>query len=253
MSALRRAGPRQGAPARRHPGPALLRATGPARLKRRWCCADPDCEERTWTEGSPYAPSRAVLTVRAGAEATRQVGELALPIAVVAKELGVCWWTVMDAVVRHGTPLVEDPERVGWVRALGIDETSFLSVTCADGARPKSRSGSRPSKWSPRPSPRATGGAIAEHLEHTVRFADPFHGVRVADRCVDKVRPRVQNATLGHPREEDGPALSDPQALALGLRTPRRAWPRAHAARAAPGCRRFPKLPRGDQRNSPVD
>ena len=52
---------------------------------------------------------RAVLTLRAGAEATRQVGELALPVAVVARELGVCWWTVMDAVVLHGTPLVEDP------------------------------------------------------------------------------------------------------------------------------------------------
>jgi transposase len=70
-----------------------------------------------------------VLTLRAGAEATRQVGELALPVAVVANELGVCWWTVMDAVVRHGAPLVQDPARVGPVRALGIDETSFLSAT----------------------------------------------------------------------------------------------------------------------------
>ena len=35
----------------------------------------------------------------------------------------------MDAVVLHGTPLVEDPGRVKKVRALGIDETSFLSAT----------------------------------------------------------------------------------------------------------------------------
>lgn len=38
----------------------------PARLvwlKRRWCCADPDCEQKTWTEGSPHVPSRSVLTV----------------------------------------------------------------------------------------------------------------------------------------------------------------------------------------------
>jgi hypothetical protein len=40
--------------------------------------------ERTWTEGSPHVPARAVLTRRAGAEATRQVGGLALPVAVVA-------------------------------------------------------------------------------------------------------------------------------------------------------------------------
>ena len=51
-----------------------------------------------------------------------------MPVAVVARELGVCWWTVMDAVVLHGTPLVEDPARVGKVGALGIDETSFLSA-----------------------------------------------------------------------------------------------------------------------------
>ncbi len=104
----------------------------PARLvwmKRRWRCADPDCAAKTWTEGTEHVAPRAVLTLRAGAEATRQVGELALPVAVVARELGVCWWTVMDAVVLHGTPLVEDPKRVKRVRALGIDETSFLSAT----------------------------------------------------------------------------------------------------------------------------
>ena len=104
----------------------------PARLvwlKRRWRCADPDCAAKTWTEGTEHVAPRAVLTLRAGAEATRQVGELALPVAVVARELGVCWWTVMDAVVLHGTPLVDDPGRVKKVRALGIDETSFLAAT----------------------------------------------------------------------------------------------------------------------------
>ncbi len=35
----------------------------------------------------------------------------------------------MTAVVRHGTPLVEDPRRVGVVRALGVDEHSYLSAT----------------------------------------------------------------------------------------------------------------------------
>ncbi len=45
------------------------------------------------------------------------------------RDRGVCWWTVMDAVVLHGTPLVEDPGRVKRVRSLGIDETSFLSAT----------------------------------------------------------------------------------------------------------------------------
>ena len=36
------------------------------------------------------------------------------------------------------------------------------------------------------------------HLDHAIRVADPFHVVRIANRCVDKVRRHVQNETLGH-------------------------------------------------------
>ncbi len=52
----------------------------PARLvwrKRRWRCVDPDCTAKTWTEPSPHVDAQVVLTRRAGAEACRQVGELA--------------------------------------------------------------------------------------------------------------------------------------------------------------------------------
>ena len=35
-------------------------------------------------------------------------------------------------------------------------------------------------------------------LDHATRVADPFHVVRVANRCLDKVRRRVQNETLEH-------------------------------------------------------
>jgi transposase len=203
----------------------------PARLvwlKRRWCCPDPDCAAKTWTEGSRHVARRAVLTVRAGAEATRQVGELALPVAVVARELGVCWWTVMDAVERHGTPLIEDPARVGYVRALGIDETSFLSATrehhtiyatgLVDLDEPKvidmieGNGAAELRQWLAARDPIWTQSievvatdlaesyrrGVVGHLDHAVRVADPFHVVRVANRCVDKVRRRVQNETLGH-------------------------------------------------------
>ena len=34
----------------------------------------------------------------------------------------------MNAVVEHGTPLMDDPERIGAVRHLGVDETSFLAA-----------------------------------------------------------------------------------------------------------------------------
>lgn len=103
----------------------------PARLrwcKRRWRCVDPDCEAKTWTEASPHVSSRTVLTRRAGWEACRQVGANARPVAGLARELGVTWSTVMDAVAEHGTPLVDDPDRVGVVTSLGVDETAFLKA-----------------------------------------------------------------------------------------------------------------------------
>jgi transposase len=104
----------------------------PARLrwiKRRWRCPDPDCDAKTWTESSPHVDAQAVLTRRAGAETCRQVGEEARAVSRVAAEMGVCWWTVMNAVIEHGTPLVDDPARVGPVRQLGVDETTYLSAT----------------------------------------------------------------------------------------------------------------------------
>ncbi len=204
----------------------------PARLiwlKRRWRCREDECPAKTWTEQVPDAvPTRAVLTVRAGADATRQVGELAQPVASVARELGVCWWTVMDAVRRHGTPLVEDPERVGTVRALGIDETNYQSakpthptiyatgmvdldrrivIDMVEGNAAKDLR-----RWCAEQEPsfleavEVVATDLTEHyragmspyLDHTTRVADPFHVVRVANRCVDQVRRRVQNELTGH-------------------------------------------------------
>ena len=39
---------------------------------------------------------------------------------------------------------------------------------------------------------------LSPDLDHARRVADPFHVVRTANRCLDKVRRRVQNETLGH-------------------------------------------------------
>ncbi|WP_421120098.1 hypothetical protein ACE2AJ_01745 [Aquihabitans daechungensis] len=55
----------------------------------------------------------------------RQVGE-GRPVSAVASELGCDWHSVMDAVVAYGTPLVDDPGRIGEVTALGLDETLFV-------------------------------------------------------------------------------------------------------------------------------
>jgi transposase len=203
----------------------------PARLrwsKRRWRCRESRCPARTWTETSEHVDAQAVLTRRAGIEACRQVGENARPVSQLADELGVCWWTIMDAVIEHGTPLVDDPERVGAVRQLGVDETSFLAATpqhatvYATGLIDLERhvvidmvegnSAADLRRWTTNADPDWLAGievvatdlaesfraGLSPHLDHTRRVADPFHVVRVGNRCVDQVRRRVQNETLGH-------------------------------------------------------
>jgi transposase len=97
--------------------------------KRIWRCREPACGVRTWTEQVAAIRPRAVLTERARAEACRRVGKDAHAVAAVARDLGVGWATVMRAVADHGWPLVDDPDRLNGVAALGLDETSFLKAT----------------------------------------------------------------------------------------------------------------------------
>ncbi len=96
--------------------------------KRLWRCREWLCESKTWTELTEHVDTQAVITRRAGVEACRQVGQLARPVSRVAQEFGVCWSTVMNAVIEHTAPLVDDPDRVGAVAHLGVDETSFLAA-----------------------------------------------------------------------------------------------------------------------------
>jgi transposase len=203
----------------------------PARLvwvKRRWRCRQPQCAAKTWTEHTDHVGAQGVLTRRAGIEVCRQVGENARPVSQLAAELRVCWWTVMNAVVEHGTPLVDDPDRVGPVCQLGVDETSFLKATrhhpilfatsmvdlehhiVIDMVEGNSADDLR--LWTANADPDWLAGigvvatdltesfraGLSPHLDHARRVADPFHVVRVANRCLDTVRRRVQNETLGH-------------------------------------------------------
>jgi transposase len=203
----------------------------PARLvwrKRRWRCVEERCDAKTWTERSEHVDAQAVITRRAGMEACRQVGENARPVSSVADEFGVCWWTIMNAVIEHGTPLVDDPERVGPVAQLGVDETSFLRANrwhptmyatglvdlqeriVIDMVRGNSAADLR--RWTTNADPawlahievvatdlaESFRAGLSPHLDHATRVADPFHVVRVGNRCLDRVRRRVQNETLGH-------------------------------------------------------
>jgi transposase len=221
----------------------------PSRLvwvKRRWRCPERACDRKTWTETSEHLDAQVVLTRRAGAEACRQVGELARPVSKVAEELGVCWWTVMNAVIEHGTPLVDDPARIGRVRQLGVDETSFLKATrrhstiyatgLVDLKRRvvidmvKGNSAKDLRAWTAGADAvwlagiRVVATDLAEsfraglspHLDHARRFADPFHVVRVANRCLDQVRRRVQNETLGHRGRKPDPLYRIRKVLLTG-------------------------------------
>lgn len=93
----------------------------PTRLvwhKDRWWCPDPGCGLGSFVEQAPrIAPSRAVMTDRAGRWVTYQVGKLGRTVAEVARELGCDWHTVNKAVMAYGSVLVDDPARIGEVTA----------------------------------------------------------------------------------------------------------------------------------------
>jgi transposase len=196
--------------------------------KRIWRCREPACGVRTWTEQRVAIRPRAVLTERARAEACRRVGKDAHAVAAVARDLGVGWATVMRAVADHGRPLVEDPDRLDGVAALGLDETSFLKATrvaptryvtglvdleggrLLDVVADRTRAAvdgwlsSRPRDWLAQVATvaldpwRGYASALVVPLGHATVVVDHFHAIRLANAVVDQVRRRTQQATLGH-------------------------------------------------------
>lgn len=212
--------------------PCFGRSTRLVWHKHRWRCPNVVCVAGSWTgEDSRLAPARAAMTDRAGRWCTEQVGRLGRTVAEVARELGCDWHTVNDAVIAYGTPLVEDPERIGTVAALGLDETLFcrrgrwrtqqwctsiVDVTAGGGAQlldvVEGRDAAGPSAWL-EDRPHEWRAAIRwgvldlsgpyrktfnDTLEHVTQVADPFHLVKLANQKLDECRRRVQNETIGH-------------------------------------------------------
>ncbi len=191
-------------------------------------CGEPTCDVVTWTERSEEIRPRRSCSERARREMCRRVGEDADSVAQVARDFGVGWATVMEAVREYGQRLVDDPERIGRVDALGLDETSFQGATpersttyvtgFVDLLRPRlldvveDRSGGavaawlggRPEAWREAVSVvaldphRGYSKGLLSHMAHATVVLDHFHGVGLANRAVDLVRRRVQNETLGH-------------------------------------------------------
>ena len=215
--------------------------------KRRWRCREALCPAKTWSEESSAAPARLLLTARAGMEVTRQVGELARPVDTVAKENGLAWATTMDAVRYYGEPLVEDPQRVAPVRAMGIDETKWLSADGRHATRFVSsivdidrrvivdliegNSARDIGSWCLKQSGQFLRSVevlatdltesyrhgTRDHLDHALRVADPFHVVRVANHALDLVRRRVQNQTLEHRGRKRDPLYRIRKLLTMGV------------------------------------
>ena len=239
----------------------------PVRLvwrKRRWRCPDPDCEVATWTEAAEAIRPRAGLTERARVDICERVGRDAASVALLAREYGVAWSTAMAAVVAVGTPLVEDPARLAGVRQLGLDETSFLAACPSHpttyvtgmvdlerrrlldvvegnrGADVARWLAERDGEWvaavgvvavDPHEGYRA---GISPALDHATLVADPFHICALANRALDDVRRRVQQATLDHRGRKGDPLYRIRRVLVTGgERLSERGWERLQAGLVA--------------------
>jgi transposase len=227
--------------------PAFGRPTVLVWHKRRWCCPDSSCDVGTFTEAQPaIAAARAGVTDRAGRWMCRQIGE-GRSVSAVASELGCDWHSVMDAVVAYGTPLIDDPGRIGEVTALGLDETLFVRegpwnqrawvTSIVDVTRPaqlldvvEDRTPKTPSDWlQARPQPwrdAIDSGVIdlsgpyrttfADSLPAATLVADPFHVIKLANTRLDDVRRRTQQDTLGHRGHRDDPLYRSRKLLTIG-------------------------------------
>ena len=201
--------------------------------KRRWMCPDRGCGVKSLAEQDlSVAPERGLLTSRAGRWAAQQVGRLGGTVSEVAEELGCDWHTVNREIVRWGDALLEaDTMRLGQVEAVGVDETLFwrkgrwkkqwcTSVVDVGGRQlldiVPGRTAESSASWFQNQRSEWCDGirwavldmsgpyqvAYDRVLPHAYQVADPFHVVRLANRCVDLVRRRVQNENAGTPRTQ---------------------------------------------------
>ena len=211
----------------------------PARLvwrKHRWACSAGSCPVGSWTaQDARIAAARVAMTDRAGRWVTEQVGRWGRTVNEVAVELGCDWHTVNDTLIAYGTPLIDDPARIGDVRAVGLDEVLFAregpwrtqvwSSSIADVEHGqlldviegRSAAGAcawfaaRPAGWCEQ-----IGWAVLDLsgpwrltfdtvVPWATQVADPFHLVKLANQRLDECRRRVQQETLGHRGHKDDP------------------------------------------------
>ena len=219
----------------------------PVRLvwrKQRWLCQT--CGRITTEQDPMIGSPRCTMTTRAAKTATIQVGMHGRSVAEVASDFGCDWHTVMDAVVLYGSVLVDDPNRIGTVTAVGLDETLFTRsgpfrerlwstqivdvrggqlldvVEGRDGHTAAEWFDQQPDEWLDEIVWAALDLSASYRkvydtmLPDALQVADPFHVVQLANRMLDEVRRRVQNETLGHRGRKDDPLYRARRRLLLG-------------------------------------
>ena len=91
--------------------------------KRVWLCKESNCPVITWSEQHEQMPPDELLTTRAGLWVLHQVGQEKRSVASVSRELAVSWGTVMNAVRKHGEPLIKQQQDSSKSpTAIGVDE-----------------------------------------------------------------------------------------------------------------------------------
>lgn len=206
--------------------------------KRIFRCGDPDCDVTTFSEQSDEIAPRASLTRRAREEICRRVGEDAASVAQIARDFGIAWETAWRAAKEVGIPMVESPDRVGGVEALGLDESSFLKAKpdratswvtgFCDLERSllidvvENRSAASVAAWlACQDSDWLFGISVValdphagylkglkSRLGHVTFVLDHFHVIRLANQAIDDVRRRVQQSVLGHRGRKGDPLYS---------------------------------------------
>ncbi|MFP4636514.1 MAG: ISL3 family transposase [Nitriliruptoraceae bacterium] len=193
----------------------------------RWRCPALACPVGSWmqTDERIVIGNRG-MTDRAARWACEQVGRHGRSVSEVAADLGADWHTVNRAVVAYGLALVNDPDRIGPVATLGLDETAFVRlgpyrrrlwstqlvgdnqlldvVAGRDAAGACAWLAERPQGWLEgiewvtldlAGSYRSVADTM---LPDATQVADPFHVVRAANERLDDTRRRVQQQVLGH-------------------------------------------------------
>ena len=211
-------------------------------LKRVWRCAEPDCAQLTWTETHELIAPPARLRSRAIGWAADALAHDDTTVSALARHLRVGWHTLWRAVKTEAAARTSQPDRLGGVRTLGVDEhiwrpgrfrigeravTAMVDLTRdADGrlhARlldvVPGRSGTVYAGWLGQQTKdfidavehaaldpfRGYANAIRDELPDAVAVLDAFHVVKLGTQVVDEVRRRVQQDTLRRRGHRDDP------------------------------------------------